>query len=322
VGFEVLMIVVSLIFAGIAGFNLMKVILNVLKRSERSSAVLGGNQKDRVYLKAVSVSRPLSPLAKKLMQFESVKFVTNNLGIVFSGLPSNSLPVANLSIFIGACLVVGVLVGVLGGSLVLGIACVGCIFLATFLIIKNKLDQANVEMREQVPEALRSIGSCYGSGYSLLQTMRNTGEEIGGNLGKVFLTCAKRLEMGQNAKEALEVMTSFKKVPELVFVAVALDVQHKCGGSISAVLESARDSVESELELMRNLKVQTSQAKLSASIVTLMPFILVALFSFISPGFLDPFFTSFAGVVLLVIAIVMQAGGVLIVRQMLRVDTM
>jgi Flp pilus assembly protein TadB len=37
---------------------------------------------------------------------------------------------------------------------------------------------------------------------------------------------------------------------------------------------------------------------------------------------LDPFFTSFAGVVLLAIAIVMQAGGVLIVRQMLRVDTM
>ena len=85
------------------------------------------------------------------------------------------------------------------------------------------------------------------------------------------------------------------------------------------VLEAARESVEGEIELARSLKVQTAQAKLSARIVTVMPFVLIALFSFMSPGFLDPFFASVPGMVLLALALVMQVGGVMLVRRTLAV---
>ena len=110
------------------------------------------------------------------------------------------------------------------------------------------------------------------------------------------------------------------QVPELAFVAVALDVQHQTGGSISQVLDAARDTVESELELERSLHVQTAQARLSARIVSVMPFVLVALFSLVSEGFLEPFFNSAAGVALLLVVLSMQAAGVLAVRRMLRVE--
>lgn len=115
-------------------------------------------------------------------------------------------------------------------------------------------------------------------------------------------------------------MRANPRVPELSFVAVALDVQHRTGGSIAPVLESATESVEGELKLMRALRVQTAQAKLSASIVTVMPFVLVALFSLMSPDFLSPFFSSFLGLALLALALIMQLTGVLIVRRMLKVD--
>ena len=77
---------------------------------------------------------------------------------------------------------------------------------------------------------------------------------------------------------------------------------------------------ESELELLRSLKVQTAQAKLSARVVTVMPFILVGLFSLMSPGFLSPFFESLPGMVMLAVALLMEAAGVLVVRRMLKVD--
>ena len=96
--------------------------------------------------------------------------------------------------------------------------------------------------------------------------------------------------------------------------------QHQSGGSIAPVLETARESVVSELDLMRSMRVQTAQAKLSASIVTVMPFLLVALFSIVSPGFLAPFFTSLAGMGILAVALAMQIAGVMSVRHMLRID--
>ena len=102
---------------------------------------------------------------------------------------------------------------------------------------------------------------------------------------RVLGVAARRLQMGASPDEALAVMRASDQVPELSFVAVALDVQHQSGGSIAPVLETARESVVSELDLMRSMRVQTAQAKLSASIVTVMPFLLVALFSIVSPGF-------------------------------------
>jgi tight adherence protein B len=126
--------------------------------------------------------------------------------------------------------------------------------------------------------------------------------------------------MGATPTEALDVFRHNEAVPELAFVSVALDVQHQSGGSIAPVLESATDSVSSELDLMRSLRVQTAQAKLSAGIVTVMPFVLVALFSLMSPGFLSPFFESFVGFLLLAVALLMQAAGVLCVRHMLKIN--
>ena len=62
------------------------------------------------------------------------------------------------------------------------------------------------------------------------------------------------------------------------------------------------------------------QARLSAQVVSIMPFFLLALLSLISPGFLNPFFADAQGVAVLALAISMQVAGVLMVRRMLAVE--
>ena len=108
-------------------------------------------------------------------------------------------------------------------------------------------------------------------------------------------------------------------MPEILFVSVALEVQHRSGGSMQQVLEAARESVATELSLERQLRVQTAQARLSAQVVTVMPFLLVGAISLLSPGFLGPFFSSVTGLLLLLVALGMQVAGVLIARRMLKV---
>ena len=103
-------------------------------------------------------------------------------------------------------------------------------------------------------------------------------------------------------------------------MAVALDVQHQAGGSMRPVLEAARETVEGELALRRALRVQTAQARLSARVVTVMPFALVAVFSLVSKGFLDPFLQSPLGLGLLGLACAMEVAGVLAVRRKLNVE--
>ena len=181
-------------------------------------------------------------------------------------------------------------------------------------------DARQEAVRESVPEVLRSMGTCLQTGYTLMQTFDQVSREAVGPLKAAFSQAAHLLEAGRPASEALSTLRESTSIPELSFVAVALQVQHEAGGSMRQVLEAARDTVEGELELKRSLRVHTAQAKLSARIVSVMPLVLIALFSVISEGFLEPFFASPVGFALLLVAVGMQAAGIFAVRRMLSME--
>lgn len=205
-------------------------------------------------------------------------------------------------------------------SVIGGLASVVCAFLMVNAWVNKRSEQRKEEVREEIPEALQSMKACFQTGYSLPQTVHEVAEHTKGPLSELFSEVEGNLETGSGVHRALAVMRAEHSEPELAFLATSLEIQHKTGGSMQRILEAARQSVCDELELKRNLRTQTAQAKLSAQIVTAMPFALVGVFSLLSPGFLDPFFESPLGVVMLMSAIGMQVLGVSIVRRLLRVE--
>ena len=219
-----------------------------------------------------------------------------------------------------AGLLVSILLGwIVTASIALGLVlAIGMVLVSSFVVSRSQ-EKRREALRERIPDALRSMSVCSFAGLSLLQTFQQVSKEVDEPLSSLFITAVHDLETGRKVSEALDTLKNSADVSELAFVAVALDVQHRTGGSLQTVLEAARDSVESELNLKRALRVQTAQAKLSARIVSVMPFILVALFSLISPGFLTPFFSSVGGFILLGLAAFMQVAGIFLVRRLLNV---
>lgn len=206
----------------------------------------------------------------------------------------------------------------LSGDAAAGVAVVACLTAAVRAFAKRGSDARSEEMRDAVPDVLRSLGVCFQAGLSLVQTFRQTASELHGPLRASFERAAHVLETGGTVPEALEGLRKSSST-ELAFVAVALDIQHTAGGSIRQVLDAAGDSMAAETELRRSMRVQTAQAKLSARVVSVMPFVLIAVFMLTTEDFLAPFFQSAAGFALLALAVAMQASGVLLVRRMLSV---
>lgn len=225
-----------------------------------------------------------------------------------------------ISVCVALLAVVGVGVSLVTFSPVCGAAVAACVAAAGLARLHSAQEKRRQELCDAVPDALRSMGVCFQSGLSLMQTLQQVASESRGPLRDLFQRAAHRLEIGEGADEALSTLRQGASVPELAFVAVALDVQHQAGGSLRQVLDAARESVEGEIELRRALKVQTAQAKLSARVVSVMPFVLLAVFSLVSEGFLEPFFASPMGLALLALALGMQAAGVMAVRRMLAVE--
>ncbi|MDO4501802.1 MAG: type II secretion system F family protein [Coriobacteriia bacterium] len=233
------------------------------------------------------------------------------------GMPASAESLASAGLAaLGVVFVLGL---ALSGSPVGGVAA-ACLAVALAVALVNQRTDAQADaLRESIPEALRSMEACFQSGFSLGQTLEQVSAETKGSLSELFGRAAHVLQAGGTSAQALDCLRHSSDLPELAFVSVALDVQHQTGGSMRRCLESAIDMVEGELALRRSLRVQTAQARLSARVVGVMPFALIAVFSLLSEGFLDPFFESAAGMAMLVVALTMQAAGVLLVRSLLKV---
>lgn len=216
--------------------------------------------------------------------------------------------------------IAGIVGALLFASPVFGVAAASCLLIFAALFARRAREMWRDKMREMVPDALRAMSACFQAGYSLLQTFSYLARETAEPLGSLFRQAESELKTGCSASLALGHMREAARLPELAFMTVALEIQHQTGGSLQKIAAAASDSVESQLALRRSLRVQTAQARLSARIITVMPFLLIAVFSIVSPGFLSAFFSSIAGFAVFCIAIGMQCAGVLLVRCLLDVE--
>lgn len=264
--------------------------------------------------------RPALPIAARALRVRKVADVVAGASRMVEGRGFASPPQALASVLLAAGLAIAVTLGLVSGSAVCAAASTLSAAAILAACVRSADEKRRVRTLEAVPDALRSMASCFRSGLSLQQTMEHIADEAPEPLRSAFSRASHRLQIGAGSTEALAELRRAAEIPELSFVAVALDVQHRTGGSLHQVLDAARDAVEGELELRRSLRVHTAQAKLSARVVTVLPFALVAVFSLVSSDFLAPFLSSATGVALLAAALGMQAAGVVCVRRMLAVE--
>lgn len=256
-----------------------------------------------------------SRLMKDARIARSMDFAASSL----SDAGRDTTPTALLDIVLAGSFALGVIAGLLARSVIACLAVCACSISLFAMATANRREARKARVMEALPDALSSMSACFDAGFTLLQTFEQVSKEAKKPLSDVFAQSAHVLQVGGNASEALEVLRVGAYSNELSFVAVALDVQHQSGGSMKQVMAAAADAVKGDLALRRMLRVQTAQAKLSARIVSIMPLVLIAVFSVASPGFLTPFFSSAMGMALLVVAVAMQAAGIVLVRHALSV---
>ena len=232
----------------------------------------------------------------------------------------DTTPEGLASLFVASVLALAVLLLVVFRSFVVVLCALVLCAVVLRVLLTRAIEKERAQLREQVPDALRCMEACMHAGLSLPQTFSEVAQQIDQPARSLFARVSRDLDLGYSMNEALEHFKQVAELPELSFVAMALDVQYACGGSATPVLRSAEESISRDLDLRRSLRVQTAQAKLSAQIVSVMPFALVFVISAVDPAFLHPFFSSAQGAVLLLMAIAMLGGGVLLVRRMLAVE--
>jgi tight adherence protein B len=184
---------------------------------------------------------------------------------------------------------------------------------------QKALAQRESRLVEQIPDVLRALGICFSAGFSLQQAFEQVANDTEQPLGDELKQTSYDINAGKSVEEALSDLEARTNAEDLSFAIIALEIQHRTGGSLHDLLENAADAVVSSADLRRQLGVQTAQARMSAKVVTLLPLVLVAALSLAMDGYLSMFFSSTEGLMILVVAIGMEIIGITMIRKILGV---
>ena len=138
----------------------------------------------------------MRPVAEALLRREPVRryVLWARMALEQRGYASTSD--ALLSLVLGACLALLVAGWVVAASPVFGAAVAGCALVALCAAVKSDAERREAALRDEIPDALRSLGVCFRAGLSLMQTLEQTGSEMKGPLGELFLSAALVLQTG------------------------------------------------------------------------------------------------------------------------------
>lgn len=214
----------------------------------------------------------------------------------------------------------GLTVFVLTQQVLLALVCLAAPAAVARMQARKWLRTRREKLREQLPDALRGLGMCFMAGLSLEQSFDQTARECRAPLQSELRRTVDDLRTGFSIEESLDALDERLAMEEMGFVSVALEIQHRTGGSMREVLDSAADSMLASFDLSRSLEVQTSQARMSARIVSILPLALVLVLSVAMEGYLATFFSSPAGLFLLLSAVAMELLGIFAIRRILGID--
>ncbi len=285
-------------------------------RSQRLQQRLGTGARLRILQAGVP---SLMPLVRQLLTWPPVQGYVHRLCVALEqkGILAQAQGVVSFLVLVCCVLIV---MGALIQRIALGILAAGSLVFFAGAWADREQELYAQHMRDALPDALSAMSSCFGAGFTLLQTFSHLEQEIRGPLALLFGNAARLLKAGASPLQALARMRDDGGIPELSFVSVALAVQHQTGGSMQYVLNATRESLKEELELAQSLRVHTAQGKLSARVVVGVTIGLMAAMMLISRDFLRPFLESSAGMAMLVLAISMQVAGIVAVRRLLNVE--
>lgn len=219
-----------------------------------------------------------------------------------------------------AALCLGGMAGVLALGGVIGFAAGAA---ATAIVLMVRAARQAREERQRIasamPEAFAALAIALGSGHTLAQGMRFVGSHAEEPVRGEFLRVACAVDCGISASDALDDLLNRLPAPGLGLVSLALKVSQRTGAPLRELLAEAAEMAGERIALMRQLDVKTSQARMSARLVALMPIAMIGALAAVSVDFRSGLATPI-GAGCVAVALALDACAWVIIRRIMRID--
>ena len=180
--------------------------------------------------------------------------------------------------------------------------------------------RARIERIErQFPEALDLMGRAMRAGHAFPSAIKMVADEMAEPLGRDFRILFDEMNYGVPTSDALKHLADRVPVPDVSYFVVAVMIQRESGGNLAELLDKISTIVRARLNLLGEVRTLSAEGKLSAIILTALPFGVALMVNLVNPEFMAVLFTDPMGLKMIGVALFMMLVGILWMRKIIRI---
>lgn len=199
---------------------------------------------------------------------------------------------------------------------------IAVLFAGIIPILKLKNDrQKRLDLfEEQLPDALDMMTRALRAGYPFNEAMHYIAEEMQPPISKEFGITFEEINYGRDVREAFNYLLMRVPSMNLVAATTAILIQRDTGGNLAELLDKTSEILRKRFRFQRRVKTITAENRMSAWVLSLMPFVVFLAISLKSPSYVKPLFDTEIGHLILGGGLVLQVIGAFWVRKQINFD--
>ncbi|MEG1054204.1 MAG: type II secretion system F family protein [Janthinobacterium sp.] len=225
--------------------------------------------------------------------------------------------------FLGYCLL-GALAGLLAAGALplpwyarLGLGAGGAAL--PYLLVRRARSRRLVRIEQQLPDALDLMSRAMRAGHAFPTALKMVGDEMNAPLAVEFRATFDEVNFGIAMQDALMNLATRVPSTDLRYFVIAVLIQRETGGNLAELLDSISRIIRERIKLLGQVRVLSAEGRLSAWILSLLPFGAAAMIHLTNPQFLEMLFVDPGGRKMLVGALLLMVCGVLVMRNIIRI---
>ena len=175
-------------------------------------------------------------------------------------------------------------------------------------------------LQAQLPDVLMVLASSLRAGHSFLQALDSVAKEVDDPAATEFARALAEIQLGRDVDDALDALAWRTQSTDLTWAVTAIAIQRKVGGNLAEVLETVANTIRQREQLRRQVKVLSTDGRISVYILMALPLVVLGYFLLVTPKYLEPLTSSVMGTLLLVGAGFLLVIGYVIMRKIVRFD--
>jgi len=183
--------------------------------------------------------------------------------------------------------------------------------------VGSRRRQRQAKINGQLEEMLNLVSNSLKSGYGLMQSFEYASRQLGPPLADELKRMLQEANLGAGAEVAIEALAERIASADMEMVVTAITIQKSVGGNLAQTLDNVAYTMRERDRIRGEIRTLTSQQRMTGIIIGGLPIFVGGIMFAINPDYMLPLFTDSMGKILLLIAVGMEALGIVLIRSLL-----